>query len=104
MILLACIVTVSAVLFIHLGLSETIQRIIHLKVQPLNCSKCLSFWSVLLVLLYHRYNLLYSVGVSFISAYAALWMELSLGLLSNLYDKLYGKIYTTEEGQAHKDD
>lgn len=104
MILLACIVTISVVLFIHMGLSEKIQSILHIDLDFFKCCKCLTHWTTLCVLIYNGYSVLYSVGVSFIFAYVALWLELFLGYLSTLYDKIYGKIYPSQKGQTDKAD
>nr|DAG80426.1 MAG TPA: hypothetical protein [Bacteriophage sp.] len=97
MIFLACIVTVSVVLFVHMGLSEKIQEILHINISLLRCVKCLSFQLSLIVLLCNGYGILSSICCSFIFAYLALWIELLLGYLSTLYDKLYEQIYTSEK-------
>lgn len=80
---------ISAVLFIHLGMGETIGRILHTDFVLLRCTKCLTFWSVLV------YSLLCvpipaeaSVCIAFLCAYAALWTELLLGKIAMKYEEI----------------
>lgn len=93
---IAC-VFISSVLFIHLGLGETIGRLLRTDFVLLRCVKCLTFWCVL------GYSLLCvsipaeaSVCIAFMCAYAALWAELLLGKLANAYEKLSEDVATEE--------
>ena len=84
--------TVSSVLFIGMGLSGEIQRILGFSWRILNCPKCLTFWCVLAVLLIGRNPVLHAVAVSFLCSYAAMWLTLALDAAAVKYNYLYGKI------------
>ena len=93
---IAC-VFISSVLFIHLGLGETIGRLLRTDFVLIRCVKCLTFWCVL------GYSLLCvsipaeaAVCIAFVCAYAALWAELLLGKLANAYEKLSEDVATEE--------
>lgn len=93
---IAC-VFISSVLFIHLGLGETIGRLLRTDFVLLRCVKCLTFWCVL------GYSLLCvsipaeaAVCIAFMCAYAALWAELLLGKLANAYEKLSENVAAEE--------
>ena len=100
----ACIIF-ACVTAIHLGLIGKIEEItgefpLLKKFIPLpiiSCPKCFTFWVVL------AYGL-WAVGitdmpqvlaVSFLSSYAAIWLELFEGIIDKLYMKLYDKVYPT---------
>ena len=92
MITEAATVLVCTVLFIGMGLSAKVQQIAGISLKILNCPKCLTFWSVLAVLLVRRHPVLPSVAVSFLAAYAAMWMTLALDAATVKYNALYEKI------------
>ena len=81
-------VFVSCVLFIHLGLGEAIERTLRIRFVLLRCVKCLTFWSMLVYSLIHSSPLENALCLSFVSAYAALWADIPLAKLANLYEKL----------------
>ena len=81
-------VFVSCVLFIHLGLGEAIERTLRVRFVLLRCVKCLTFWSMLAYSLIHSLPLESALCLSFVSAYAALWADIPLAKLANLYEKL----------------
>lgn len=85
--------TLSATLANHLGLVEAVERVIGHKILVLNCSKCASFWVVLLCSLLSGQGVTVSAGVSFLCAYAAVWFELGFGYIDTLYNKIYENIY-----------
>ena len=94
-------VTVSCCLFIHLGLGEAIEKTLHIRFVLLRCVKCLTFWTVL------GYSLLRltlpvegCICIAFASAYIALWTDLLLAKLADIYEKLYQSV-ATEEGADH---
>ena len=95
MILEAAMVLTCSVLFIGMGLSGEIQRIVGISWRILNCPKCLTFWSTLAVLLLGRHQVLPSVAVSFLASYAAMWLTLVLDAASVKYNRLYEKITQT---------
>lgn len=86
----------SATLANHLGLVEAVEGVIRHKIPVLNCSKCASFWVVLLVSLCSGQPLIASVAVSFVCAYCAVWLELLFGYIDTLYNRLYENIYPKE--------
>ena len=88
----------SATLANHLGLVEAVEGVIRHKIPILNCSKCASFWVVLLCSLLSCQPLIASVAVSFVSAYAAVWLVLLYGYIDTLYNRWYENIYTEETG------
>lgn len=90
------LIVVSATLANHLGLIEAIEGVIRHRLPVLNCSKCLSFWMCLVCSICAGEPVLLSVAVSFLAAYAALWLELLCGYIDTLYNKIYEGIYTKE--------
>ena len=81
-------VLISSCLFIHLGMGETIEKAIRIRFVLFRCVKCLTFWSVLGYSLF-VVNLSAEVAIcaSFLCAYAALWIDLLLSLLADVYEK-----------------
>lgn len=80
---------ISCVLFIHLGLGEAIERTLQVRFVLLRCVKCLTFWSVLAYSLVHSLPVEVALCAAFVSAYAALWMDIPLAKLATLYENLY---------------
>lgn len=79
----------------HLGLIGAIEEKIGRKIPIVNCTKCCSFWSVLAFTLMTTHDLIPSLAISFLSSYAALWIEMLEAYIDTLYLKLYGKITET---------
>ena len=89
-------VTLAAVLANHMGLIEAIEGVIKHKLPIINCSRCLTFWSVLICLVCCRTTSTHwtiTVATSFLAAYAATWLELLFGIIDKQYDKIYKKTY-----------
>ena len=86
----------SATLANHLGLVEAVEGVLRHKIPVLNCSKCASFWVVLLCSLLSGQGPIASVAVAFLCAYSAVWLELLFGYIDTLYNKLYESIYPKE--------
>lgn len=86
MLLTALIVMVAAVLAHHLGLSDAVAGVAS---KILKCSKCLTFWTVLVTLLMLGCNILITIGLSVVMAYLSAWFGLLLNLLNQLYDKIW---------------
>lgn len=86
----------STTLANHLGLVEAVEGVIRHKIPIVSCSKCLSFWVVLLCSLLYGQPLIASVAVSFVCAYCAVWLELLFGYIDTLYNRLYENIYPKE--------
>lgn len=84
----------SATLANHLGLVEAVEGVIRHKIPILRCSKCASFWVVLICSLFSGQGPIVSVAVAFLCAYAAVWLELLCGYIDTLYIKCYENLYT----------
>lgn len=95
-------IVVSASLANHLGLVEAIEDVVKCRIPILNCSKCCSFWCVLCYMMLVGQSVITSVAVSFLCAYAAIWLELVYGYIDTLYNRWYEKIYT-ENAEADAD-
>jgi hypothetical protein len=96
------LLVLSCTLANHLGLVEAIEGVIGHRIPILNCSKCASWWSVLFYSLFVGRAVIASVAVSFLCAYASLWVELLCGYIDTLYNKCYEDIYT-ENTEADAD-
>ncbi len=94
----------SATLANHMGLVEAIEGVIRHKIPVLNCSKCLSFWSVLLYGLFSGIRVIPSVAISFLCAFVAVWFALSLGLIDKLYNDVYQDSFASEAASAEAAD
>lgn len=81
-------VLISCCLFIHLGLGQTICRMMRREIVILNCVKCLTFWSVLLYsLTCVNLSAVTCIAVAFACSYASLWIELLLNKIRVRYEK-----------------
>lgn len=86
------LIFLSCVLFVHLGLGETICRIIRLDLYILKCPRCICFWSVLVYTLFATYLCWEAcLAIAFVSSYLALWVDLALTKIAKVYEKLYDK-------------
>ena len=108
---IACIVF-ACVTANHLGLIGTMEGILGKSIPILNCSKCASFWFTLLYMVgnmgFLKIPSIPSVlAISFLASYAALWLELLEGYIDTLFDRLYDKIFptdnTADDGTEHSD-
>ena len=98
-------VTMAAVLVNHMGLIEAIEGVIKHKLPIINCSRCLTFWATLAVLIAFEWttairHMPVIVATSFLAAYAAQWIELLFGIIDKQYDKIYEKTYPEETAEA----
>ena len=75
MIGIALIVMAVASLMHHIGLSEAIADVVS---KIAGCSKCLTFWSVLAVLILSGCNILMAVAVAIVMAYLSHWFEIGI--------------------------
>ena len=87
--------TLVAVLANHMGLIEAIEGVIKHKLPIINCSRCLTFWSVLCLLCCNNVAAKPTtiVATSFLAAYAATWLELLFGIIDKQYERIYKKTY-----------
>lgn len=86
MVVIALIVMMTAVMAQHLGLSDAVAKVVS---KVLKCPRCLSFWTVLFVLVMLGCDLIIAMGLSVLMAYLSIWIGLLLGKLNDLYDKLW---------------
>ena len=89
--------TVAAVLVNHLGLIDAIEKVARRELPIINCSRCLTFWSVLVWLCFNTVAFTRHIPVilaaSSIAAFLAPWLELLFGLIGKLYEKIYEKTF-----------
>lgn len=88
----------------HLGLVKAIEETFEKELPIVNCVKCFSFWSALIYLAFTTRDVITSLAVSFLTSYAAIWLELLEGYIDTLYMKLYGKIITTDSDDTDSTD
>lgn len=96
---IACIF-VSSCLFIHLGLGEAIGKALRIRFILFRCVKCLVFWSVCSYsLLIVQLPVEVALCVAFALSYASLWVELLLGKIATVYEKI-NEDMDAEESEA----
>ena len=103
----------SAVAANHLGLVAAAESIIRHRLPVLNCPKCAAFWLVLAygfgyeicftttrhfvdvndMVAYHFEYILKLIAAAFLSAWSAVWLDLLMGIIDQLYIKVYDTIY-----------
>ena len=89
-----------AVTMNHLGLVRAVERATGLRLWVVNCVKCLSFWLVLLYLLFASCDLFHALAISFLASYAATWLELFEGMIDTIYLYLYEKTIARHRADA----
>lgn len=91
-------VWLCACLFIHLGLGQAVNKVLHIDFVLFRCVKCLSFWSVLTYSLFFVHlPVEFCLLIAFAAAYAALWADLLLAFLATKYENLYKDLETEGE-------
>ena len=95
----AAMLMASVTLANHMGIVEAAEKIMHHKFKILSCSKCGTFWTVLIYLLFMGNHFVTSIATAFALSYTAIWFELLLGYLSKVYESAYNKIQTTAPDQ-----
>lgn len=77
----------------HLGLITEIERIIHHRIPVVNCVKCSTFWATLIYCIVccesFFTHLPLVIALSFLAAYAAVWLELIMYFIDTLYNRIY---------------
>ena len=87
----------------HMGLVAAAERTLRRPLPVVNCTKCLTCWSVFGYQLAEGCSPLPSLAVSFLAAYAAVWLELLMGIIDTLYNRIYEEIYEdTDEGSERR--
>jgi len=87
--------TFSCVAANHLGLVGAIEEVLKRNIPIVNCPKCFTFWVILFTTCFSGWNMVAALAVSFLSAYASLWLQLIFTFIDKLFDKLYDKIHPT---------
>ena len=97
----------------HLGLVAAAESVIRHRLPVLNCPKCAAFWLVLAyglgyeicftttrhfvdvndMVAYHFEYILKLIAAAFLSAWSAVWLDLLMGIIDQLYIKVYDTIY-----------
>ena len=97
----------------HLGLVAAAESVVHHRLPVVNCPKCAAFWLVLAyglgyeicftttrhfvdvndMVAYHFEYILKLIAVAFLSAWSAVWLDLFMGIIDQLYIKVYDTIY-----------
>ena len=96
MITEVALITISAVLFVQMGLSSAIQEFLNFRSRILSCCRCSTFWSVLAYCLVSKAGFFVSVATSFICAYVAQWLALLHDALALFYNSAYEYITKTD--------
>ena len=91
----AAMLMASVTLANHMGLVGAAEKVTRRKFKIISCSKCSTFWTVLIYLLFMGNHFVTSIATAFALSYTAIWFELLLGYLSNIYESAYDKIQTT---------
>ena len=89
----------------HMGMVSTIEAAVKRRLPVFNCIKCLTFWSVLIYCCGRTAtrDLPAVLAISFLSAWASIWLDLMMGVIDHMYIKVYEQIYTTaDETDADK--
>ena len=81
----------------HMGLISAAESMLGRKIPVLNCPKCCTFWSVLWLSVLSGRNMVSALALSFLCAYIAIWLELFMGYIDTLYNRLYEKIYSATD-------
>lgn len=93
----------SSVAINHLGLVTAVEEVIARPLPVINCPKCLSFWATL------TYGcsvccdsiealpsaLPHLFALSLLCAWLAIWLDLAMGIIDQLYIKVYDTFYPT---------
>lgn len=91
---IACIIVVC-VAANHLGLIAAIEQTIGREIPIVNCPKCFTFWTTLIYGIDAHADLLPMLAISFLCAWLAIWLELGMGIIDYLYNKVYEKIFVS---------
>lgn len=86
----------------HLGLVAAAESVIRHRLPVMNCPKCAAFWLVIAYGIAEANFSLFTVhfsltvlAVAFLSAWSAIWLDLFMGIIDQLYTKLYDTFYPT---------
>ena len=91
-------ITFSVVAMNHLGLVDAIARTVKHRLPIVGCPRGMTFWTVLAhgiatIPAASASGVIEAVAVAFLAAWAAIWLELFMGFIDQLYLKAYEQIY-----------
>ena len=81
----------------HLGLIQAIEEKLGFRIPIVNCSRCFSYWCVLVYTAIETRYLILSVAISFLCSMLAPWVELLMGITDKIFNYAYDTIYTATE-------
>lgn len=90
----------------HLGLVAAAESVVRHRLPVLNCPKCAVFWLVLaygfgceiyFTATHHFEYILEILAAAFLSAWSAIWLDLLMGIIDQLYIKVYDTFYPTTD-------
>ena len=96
----------------HMGLIAAAEKVLHFRLPILNCPRCSAFWLTLIAKaitleLFEPLEPLNflplaigAVAIAFVASYLAMWIELAMGGLTQMYNYVYDKIYPTAANAA----
>ncbi len=102
----ALMIVFSATAANHLGLVAAAESVVRHRLPVLNCPKCAAFWLVLaygfgceiyFTATHHFEQILELFAVAFLSAWSAIWLDLLMGIIDQLYIKVYDTFYPTTD-------
>ena len=86
----------------HIGPIPDIEAFLRRKLPVVGCIKCLTFWSVLVYGLVCCGTVTAAIdaaprllAISFLCAWASIWLDLFMGIIDHLYLIIYEQIYPT---------
>ncbi len=86
MILTALVTAFAVALGHHLGLVEKVSGV---AVEVASCARCSVFWAVLAVLLLERQDIVLSIGIAMLLAYATDWVGILLYRAAEIYERVW---------------
>lgn len=88
----------------HIGPIPDIEAFLRRKLPVVGCIKCLTFWSVLVYGLVCCGTVAAAIeaaprllAISFLCAWASIWLDLFIGIIDHLYLIIYEQIYPTTD-------
>ena len=82
----------------HLGLIAAAEKVLRHRLPVVNCPKCSAFWLSLIIALSAKPTgtaaVLTAVAMSLLTAWVAVWIELLMGGIDILKNRIYDTFYT----------
>ena len=94
------LITFACVSAVHLGMSDAVKMVTRTDLPIIGCVKCFTFWSVLAWCVITRHGIVYSIALSMLTAWAAIWLDLLLCASDALYLRIYDKLNDNPQGTA----